>query len=225
MADNPDYTPSPEPAHSERADSFSLPPKPSAGSGQPFPPHAPAYSGTEKGAPELDRDRITILSRKPQPPKGQGSTLAWYQASPRKGFFAVLWTYVLVIAGLFIVRGFSTDWFHVWWLWVGMAALSLLAYPITMKDNYAAGAEWVMVNKDWALTYELVSVKAYTYSNSLNLHFVDSGGRTLKANISRFQDDRRIWDLLYNGILHSVVINGAETNQLARGTLKLPASN
>jgi hypothetical protein len=34
-------------------------------------------------------------------------------------------------------------------------------------------------------------------------------------------DDRRIWDYVYNGMLHSVVKNRAETNGLARRTLNL----
>ena len=54
------------------------------------------------------------------------------------------------------------------------------------------------------------------------MHLVDRDGRKLQTNISRLQDDRRIWDLAYNGILHSVVGNSADTNQLARKSLKLP---
>jgi hypothetical protein len=37
------------------------------------------------------------------------------------------------------------------------------------------------------------------------------------------QQNQRLWDLLYNGILHSVVAGGAETNRIARRALKLPA--
>jgi GMP synthase PP-ATPase subunit len=135
---------------------------------------------------------------------------------------AVIWTYVLVMIGIFVIRGFTANWFHFWWIWPAVAGFSLLAYPIVIKEGTAAGAEWVMVNKGWVRVYELTSIKAYTYSNTLNLHFVDSGGRKLQAGIGRLQDDRRIWDLTYNGILHSVVNNAAETNHLARGTLRLP---
>lgn len=148
-----------------------------------------------------------------------------YQASRRKAIKAVVWTYVLVMIGIFVVRGFTTSWFHFWWIWPAVAVFSLLAYPIVIKEGTAAGAEWVMFNKSWVRVYELTSIKAYTYSNTLNLHFVDSGGRRLQANIGRLQDDRRIWDLTYNGILHSVIKNGADTNQLARGTLRLPGSD
>lgn len=41
----------------------------------------------------------------------------------------------------------------------------------------------------------------------------------------RLQDDRRIWDYVYNGLLHSVVKNRADTNALARRTLGLPKTD
>ena len=222
MADDTDPAAAPESQQDEQVGFTSLPPKPDPQTGQPFPPHAPAYTSTDKGDPALDHDRDTSLSAKLRPPSGQGPTLVWYQASRRKALTAVAGVYVLVMVGIFIVRGFTTDWMHFWWIWVAMAAGAALAYPIVMKESSAAGAEWVMMNKAWVRTYELTSVKAYTYSNSLNLHLVDRDGRKLQTNISRLQDDRRIWDLAYNGILHSVVGNRADTNQLARKSLRLP---
>lgn len=139
--------------------------------------------------------------------------------------FAAIGTFVLVTVLLFVARGFATDWLHFWWVWVAVGAAAVLAYFITKVENAAAGAEWVMENKTWVRTYELTKIKAYTYSNSLNLHLTDTGGRKLEINISRLQDDRRIWDLTYNGILHSVVNNRADTNQLARSALKLPKTD
>ena len=225
MADDTSAAAAPEPRPAEQLGALRLPPKPDPETGQPFPPHAPAYTSIDKGDPALDRDRDTGLSAKLRPPAGQGPTLVWYQASRRKAVTAVAGVYALITLGLFVVRGFATDWMHFWWGWVAIGAISALAYPIVMKESSAAGAEWIMANKAWVRTYELTSVKAYTYSNSLNLHLVDRDGRTLKTNISRLQDDRRIWDLAYNGILHSIVDNRAETNQLARGTLKLPRAD
>jgi len=222
MADDTNPAAAPEPQPAEQLSAVQLPPKPDPETGQPFPPHAPAYTSTDKGDPALDRDRDTSLSAKLRPSSGQGPTLVWYQASRRKAVTAVAGVYALVMVGIFIVQGFTTDWMHFWWIWVAMAAGAALAYPIVMKESSAAGAEWVMMNKAWVRTYELTSVKAYTYSNSLNLHLIDRDGRKLQTNISRLQDDRRIWDLAYNGILHSVVKNGADTNQLARKSLKLP---
>jgi hypothetical protein len=222
MADDTEPAAAPESLPAEQLSAVRLPPKPDPETGQPFPPHAPAYTSTDKGDPDSDPNRDTSLKGRLRPPAGQGPTLASYQASRRKALSVMAWVFALITLGLFVVRGFTTDWMHFWWGWVAIAAISALAYPIVMKESSAAGAEWVMMNKAWVRTYELISVKAYTYSNSLNLHLVDRDGRKLQTNISRLQDDRRIWDLAYNGILHSVVGNGADTNQLARKSLKLP---
>ncbi|WP_156096154.1 hypothetical protein [Amycolatopsis jejuensis] len=127
--------------------------------------------------------------------------------------------------GIFIEHGFTTGWFRLWWLRLAAAAFSLLAYPIVKEEGAAAGAEWVMFNRAWVRLYELTSVRAYSYGNTLNIHLVDHDGRKLQTSIDRLQDDRRIWDLTYNGILHSIVKNGADSNQLARGTLNLPATS
>ena len=223
MPDEPNTASSSDPLHEEQFGSARLPPKPDPETGQPAPPHAPRYTRDDKGRAELDANRDTTQSGRFRPPPGQGPSLAWYRPSRRKGIRAVVGTYILVVVLLFVVRGFTTDWFQIWWIWLVIALGAAPAYPIAMTENCAAGAEWVMVNKSWIRTYELTSIKAYTYSNSLNLHFTDVGGRKLQADIRRLQDDRRIWDLVYNGILHSVVKSGADTNQLARGTLNLPS--
>jgi len=50
----------------------------------------------------------------------------------------------------------------------------------------------------------------------------DSGGRKLRYRFIDLSSDRMLWDLTYNGILHSVIAGGAETNWMLRRTLALP---
>jgi len=53
---------------------------------------------------------------------------------------------------------------------------------------------------------------------------VHAGFRRAQVAV-RFVDlssDRLLWDLAYNGILHSVIAGGAETNWMLRKTLALP---
>ncbi|MEC3980399.1 hypothetical protein [Amycolatopsis sp. H20-H5] len=225
MADESNRAPANESPKGELVGSVWLPPKPDPVTGQPFPPQGPAYVRSDQSPPEFDRGRDTTVSGKHRPPPDQGPTLAWYRSSRRKGLIFAVVLAVVVVGIIFVSHGFVTDWLSVWWMWLLVAGFAALMYFSVKAENCAAGAEWVMENKTWIRTYELRSIKAYTYSNSLNLHFVDSAGRTLKINLSRLQDDRRIWDLVYNGILHSVVKNAADTNQLARGSLKLPESD
>ncbi|OZM70421.1 hypothetical protein CFN78_24975 [Amycolatopsis antarctica] len=131
----------------------------------------------------------------------------------------------LVCFGLWVSRGFDFYLFGFWQIWLVILAGATLGFFIGKAENCAAGAEWVMENKVWVRTYELVKINAYPYSNTLNLHLTDSGDRKLEISLSRLQDDRRIWDYVYNGLLHSVVNNRADTNALARRTLGLPKAD
>ena len=225
MTDNANTTP-PSDQEKEASAQFNaavgLPPKPDAESGQPFPPHAPGYIRADRGRPELDRGRDTKLSQKPTPPPGQGPTLAWYRSSRRKALIFAGALVVVAIGVNFAAYGFSVEPLRVWWIWALALGFAVVMYFSVKVESIAAGAEWVMERKTWVRTYELASIKAYTYSNTLNMHLIDRDGRKLEISIDHLQDDRRIWDLTYNGILHSAVKNGAETNQLARGTLNLP---
>jgi hypothetical protein len=82
-----------------------------------------------------------------------------------------------------------------------------------------------MLHDQWVRTYELASIEVRTEKVQRKtytmLYLVDADDRNLQFGIKRFFGGRPFWDLLYNGILHSVA-NGAETNQLARDTFKLP---
>ncbi|WP_133116457.1 hypothetical protein [Amycolatopsis antarctica] len=169
--------------------------------------------------------RDSTLSRKHEPPPGQGPTLVWYRSSRRGSFLGALWVVGLVCFGLWVSRGFDFYLFGFWQIWLVILAGATLGFFIGKAENCAAGAEWVMENKVWVRTYELVKINAYPYSNTLNLHLTDSGDRKLEISLSRLQDDRRIWDYVYNGLLHSVVNNRADTNALARRTLGLPKAD
>jgi hypothetical protein len=70
-----------------------------------------------------------------------------------------------------------------------------LMYPILRGERFSAGAEWLASNGGREVEYK----------------FADLGG-----------SDRLLFDLTYNGILHSVIAGGAKTNPLLHRTLKLP---
>lgn len=222
MAEDPGFPRPLDPHQGEHFGDHWLPVKPNSETGQPLPPHAPGYMRAGKGTPEHGRGRDTTNSRKPRPPAGQGPTLVWYRASKRKAVIFAIGLFVFVGIFLFISRGFQVNWLPYWQVWVALIFFAVLMYFSAKAANCAAGVEWVMEGKSWVRVYELKSIKAYTYSNDLNLHLIDADGRKMQVSVTLLQSDRQIWDLTYNGILHSAIKNGAETNQLARGTLKLP---
>jgi hypothetical protein len=50
----------------------------------------------------------------------------------------------------------------------------------------------------------------------------DSEGRRLSLPLTTLQSDRLLWDLVFSGILHSVIAGNAETNGALHVHLHLP---
>lgn len=194
-----------------------LPPRPDRKTGKPFPPHAPLYEPAEP-----DRSQGTTPPTKFLPPPEHGPVLAWNKSRPYKAL--LYWVPVLIV--LYIARGLLTNWSAFWWTTVPFAVVivySLAAY-FAFTRQYAAGAEWVATKTKWVLTYELKSVKAYAaQTGGPNLQLADGDGRELEIAFSALHQNQRLCDLVYNGILHSVVASGAKTNDLAEELLKLPS--
>jgi hypothetical protein len=197
-----------------------LPPRPDPQTGRPFPPHAPAYTGRKKSTvPRGDA---------PPPPPGQSPVLAWHRASPMKNISLRLLAIVAVMVFYDFIRApcLCAALANLWiCLIVPVFGTPLLVIGWRLRRNFTAGADWAMLRDKWVRTYELTSIEARTEKvkrkTYTTLYLVDSEDRELQFGIRRFLGGRPFWDLLYNGILHSVA-NGAETNQLARDTLKLP---
>jgi hypothetical protein len=204
-----------------------LPPKPEPETGLPRPPHAPALY-TNRTPPELDRDRESRLSRKPQPPPGQGPVLAWYRASWYGTLTTGLVGLLILIIGIAIIsllKGVGVRMLGAWYIWVLVILGSVGIAASTRKDWCAVGADWLMHQKAWVLTYELTEIKTRGISNTIYVYLTDKDGRKVDASINILQKDRLVWDLLYNGMLHSVA-KGAALKGTARSALGLkePAS-
>lgn len=202
-------------------DPAALPPMPDVRTGLPRPPRAP---GGASGTPaRLDRTRVSDPALAPQPPPEQGPVLAWYRATRgyavQVGLVGVLITGVLV----WLRTGLRVAWLGYWQVWVGLAVIGLL---IGLSQRRAAvcsaGVAWVRGRKSWVCTYELVSVKWYPSLSGGWVGLVDRDGRRLTIDLSTLRQDRRLWDLVYNGILHSAVAGGADTNGAAHLNLRLP---
>jgi len=84
----------------------------------------------------------------------------------------------------------------------------------------SAGADWYKYGRRYVKTYELTSVKVKGTPGSWALDLRDAEGRKVWTQLWRIQQNPRLWDLVYNGIRHSVC-NGAETNRRALDRLQL----
>lgn len=191
-----------------------LPPRPDPETGLPRPPHAPSFIGNRRPT-HRDPDRETRLSAKPSPPDGQGPVLAWYKSSRRGALSAGIIGVVIIVGALFLIKGFNVKVFETWWVWLVAVLAGVGMYFSTKKSWCAAGADWFIFQKSWVKSYELVEIKTRFFSNTIYVYLTDADGRKIDAPINIIQSDRLIWDLLYNGIRHSIA-KGAELKGTAR---------
>jgi len=152
--------------------------------------------------------------------------LEWFYADRSSRMLTGL---VVSLLGLLVyvvkdwVNGHSgLSWVDTWWLWLLLLPWPF-AYLIMDRHPLWAGADWVGDPYLFVKTYELVRVRVGIASGGLahELQLADTDGGTARYNISDLQANPELWDLVYNGLLHSVHHQGADTNQRARDYLLL----
>ncbi|WP_233573668.1 hypothetical protein [Amycolatopsis panacis] len=207
-----------------------LPLRPDPQSGEPFPPHGLSYVGAKQRDPVLDPNRETRLSYKPEPPAGLGPVLAWHRES-RRGKAVLVLTGIglmlVIVAGISLLSGDGLAAFGYWQMWVLVAVGTILMAGPFSYLTYAAGADWFMVERSrwgvkkrlWVDLYELKKIDVSYGGTTFHLFLYDKD-LGLSRSFEELQRDRRIWDLIYNGILHSVAA-GAQVSPQAIGVLKL----
>lgn len=167
-------------------------------------------------APERERDpkRIRWL------PSGEdGPLLECYTPNQRArwgGFTAM----VLLLLGFFTLTRGGIVWIYEWWNCAIVAVVIGASYLRTRSSSCAAGAEWFVRGRRWVRQYELVSVQVMGKWQLRYLRLTDREGRKVSLLVRDVQAVGELWDLVYNGIRHSVAA-GAETNAAARRALKL----
>jgi len=187
-----------------------LPARPDPRTGRPWPPHAPGFHDA--------RDPRRDQGQPPDPPPGQSPTLVWYRAS--RGNAVTTMAIGFVFVAIVFTVGLGLDWVTTWAIWP-IIILTFAGIYFSLRAC-GAGIDWLARRKTWVKTYELVKVTCRTNHGDPELRLVDSDGRGVEVAISDLQGDRRIWDLTYNGILHSVIAGGAQTNGQLHMMLRLP---
>lgn len=199
-----------------------LPPRPDPVTGLPRPPRARGFIG-----PDVPKDVSLFRERdpalQPSPPPGQSPVLVWYRESRRGAVIAAVMIVLLAAGIASLTRG--TAWImhaKYWGVWAFLAVALVVVYFFFRGGCYSAGADWVARGKKWVKVYDLVKVTSRSYPGGPGVYLRDSGGRTLRFKFVDLSSDRMLWDLTYNGILHSVIAGGARTNDMLRRTLALP---
>ena len=128
----------------------------------------------------------------------------------------------LLGVGYLTWRDWGFGWMSTWWLWLLIAPWPLLVAWSFGGYHMSAGADWVNVRGGFIKTYELVSVKVTTGGGgSYYLDIKDRHGNEVQTQLGMIQQNRALWDLVYNGILHSVHRGHATTNRRALDRLQL----
>lgn len=199
-----------------------LPPRPDRWTGHPRPPRAPGFFKGEKPPKDQDSERDRSQRRKPAPPEGQGPVLEWYRHSQRYAIGMGVAAFVVIGILIGFRQGLDYSWLSIPWMWLFLAVAGLGMYGIFRQVDPAAGADWLKVGRMWVLLYELTDIKVRHRGMSMHLDLKDSGNRSLQVRVDELQEDRDLWDLVYNGLLHSTVVNGAKTNHAVHSQLKVP---
>ncbi|MQA10357.1 MAG: hypothetical protein GEU98_17735 [Pseudonocardiaceae bacterium] len=207
-----------------------LPPRPDPKTGEPLPPHAPGFRRTD-GEPHDDPARETRLWYKPKPPHDFGPVLAWHRENVKGKIFDFLIAVGMLIVGFGLISLYNGDGLAMittWWMWlIILGGACLMSSPFTFTVT-SAGSDWVKreyirpgrrTRSSFVKLYELSEIVGSSGTGTLFLG-LDDGERGLNLTTDDWKQDRRIWDLVYNGILHSVA-NGAEINKLAIQMLHL----
>ncbi|WP_085468770.1 hypothetical protein [Rhodococcus rhodochrous] len=194
-----------------------LPSMPDSSTGEPRPPRAPRiYHGTE----------YTPLGRRPRNPPDApnhlGPTLEWLQPTVRDKYISALLIAGILIVYLTVING-DFRWIHWWIMWVIIIGSALLLFRGIGNHWTAAGINWVQWREDWVDTYQLTRIQFSADGYSRVLRLKDAHGNKIHSfKISEIQRNPDLWDLVYNGILHSVASGNCDIDTKTRHILKIP---
>lgn len=193
-------------------------PKPDTTTGEPRPPRAPVLT-TWKTEGKTNPARAKF----PPAPAGEGPLLEWYQATQSeavKAGFAL--TALGVIFLCLLDWGFA--WMATWWLWLCIVWPPIVFYFLGRSSGFSAGADWFATSeKSYVRLYELKTVKLEYQAGgqSIGIELTDVHGGYAGAPLRQLQRKRALWDLVYNGIAHSVLKGAATANEQALDKLEL----
>lgn len=194
-----------------------LPPVPDPITGQPRPPSAPRI---HRGTEHTPTDRHP--RNPPEPPDHLGPTLEWIQPTVRDQYTAAILMAGITIAFFTITNG-DLRWIHWWGAWLIIATGAWMMFRTYGNVWTAAGATWVQWRSSWVDTYHLTRVRFSADGYSRVLRLKDVHGNEIRSfKISDIQGNPDLWDLVYNGILHSVASGNCDIDAKTRRILRIP---
>ncbi len=141
--------------------------------------------------------------------------MEWYRDSRRYTYGpAVLALGFMIVIMTLIAWG--VWWMTEWIFWLIVLFAPVMIFVSGRRRWMAAGAEWFASNTGWVKVYELTKVELAGSGASPQLYLTDAEGRVAHAELRRMQANSRLWDLVYNGIIHSIYTREVKLNTAAR---------
>lgn len=199
-----------------------LPPRPDPETGEPRPPEAPAFRSIRPRdkRPSSNDSTDAEQSRRPTPPEGEGPALTWEASNPLEQLRVGAIGFVLITLGVCVLQTFDLTWMSFALPWLIILVGSVLVGLRARDKPIAVGAEWLRVGRRWVRLYELAEINTTRRKSHLLLLLTDRRGRRLGVNAEQLREHPPMYDLVYNGMLHSVVAAGAKTDEY--GVLGIP---
>ncbi|MDL5159824.1 hypothetical protein [Actinomycetospora termitidis] len=110
-----------------------------------------------------------------------------------------------------------------WWLWVLYAVAAVIGFRTESRQYLAAGADWLQGRGSWVDVYQLTEIVVAAGTAQHWITFVDAEGRRSTQSTNDLQANPALWDLVYNGIRHSVA-DGATVRGTGARNLRPPGA-
>lgn len=158
----------------------------------------------------------------PPPPEGMGPALEWLQDTRATAWKATFACWALGAVAFTAMNGVA--WMTAWFMWLYFPAMWWAMFRVVKVKWLSVGAVWVQDRWQWVNMYELTRIRFAVNGVNRVLRLDDSSGRTLDPlDLRDAQANPAMWDLIYNGILHSVASGNCEISEKARAVLRLPS--
>ncbi|KAA0024438.1 hypothetical protein [Antrihabitans cavernicola] len=136
---------------------------------------------------------------------------------------SIPFTIAVLFGAFFTITDGGFGWIHNWFAWFLYVVVVGLLLLIGRRMWVAAGASWLQYGKATLDTYNLVSIEWKAAGASRVLDLVDVHGVRVRAvPVRELQENQALWDLVYNGILHSAASGKCDVSDRATMFLKIP---
>lgn len=200
-----------------------LPPRPDPETGEPRPPQAPAFRSSRPARtkqPFPNGSYSSADEERPTRPEDGGPALVWKSPDQFRQVKVGALGFVVLALGVFALQGFDRTWMSFALPWLVILVGSVLVGLRARDKPIAVGAEWLRAGRERVQLYELTEIGTTRWKSELFLLLTDRDGRRLGVNAEELRAHPPMYDLVYNGMLHSAVAGGAETD--AYGVLGMP---